>query len=131
MTTLSRMHNRKGQSAIEMLFYGGMIAAGLTGMAFYVNRAYQGYLYSTGSAHGPQFDYNNDAWQYQQQLNVFNQHQEITIVPSSGGPTVDLPQGNNDLPSIPGGRVPGRRLETKSEVNSFWDIRRNGHYEAQ
>ena len=131
MVWIKRVKRRAGQSAIEMLFYGGMIAAGLTGMAFYVNRAYQGYLYSTGSGHGSQFDYDNDAWQHQQVLNTFNQHQEITIVPSSGGPVVDLPAGNDDLPSIPGGSVPGRRLETTSEVNTLWDIRRNGHYEAQ
>ena len=125
------MRTRTGQSALELLLYGGFAAAAITGMAFYVNRAYQGYLYSSASSHGPQFDYANNQWRLTQQLNSFDQGQKIEMTSSSSGPGVDMPSGNDDLPTVPGGRVQGRRLETTSDVSMSWDVRRKAHYEAQ
>ena len=122
---------RAGQSAIELMFYGGVVVAALIAMSVYVQRGYQGYLYSSGSAHGSQFDYRNDSWNLTQQLNHFDQHQDINAIPSSSGPGLDMPKGNDDLPTVPGGRVPGRMLETKATVTTSWDVKRKAHDEAK
>ena len=118
----------KGQSVVELLVYSGLVIATLIAMSFYVQRGYQGYLYSTNSSHGPQFDYQNNAWRLNQQLNRFNQKQSITIS-SAGG--VEMPSGNEDLPTVPGGPIPSRMTSTKAQVTTSWDVRRTPHYEAQ
>ncbi|MBI3322000.1 MAG: hypothetical protein HYZ91_07030 [Candidatus Omnitrophica bacterium] len=119
---------RRGQSALELLVLGGVAVSALVIMAVYVQRAYQGYLYSNGSAHGLQFD-PRGMYTESSTVNSFQQTTDVTV--KTGQQSVKLFSGTNDLPSTPGGQLPGRILETKVRAQTDWDISRNATYEAQ
>ncbi len=121
-------HRRKGQSSLEMLVLGGVAVSALVIMAVYVQRAYQSYLYSSGSTHGLQFDPRR-TYTESSTVNVFRQTTDVTV--KTGQPGVDLPTGTPDLPSTPGGQLPGRILETKVRAQTDWDISRKATYEAR
>jgi hypothetical protein len=109
------------------LLIGAAVAA-MVMMARYVQRGYQGYLYSTGSSHGQQFN-PNQPFSESQNLNAFSVDQEVEVL--TGQPAVDLFGGDSRLPSTPGGQLPGRILATKVKVTTDWDVSRDATYEAK
>ena len=116
-----------GQASVEtvLLFIGVVFA--LVAMAVYVQRAYQGYLFSNASSHGLQFD-PTQAYHEDQQLKTFHQHQHIEV--TSGKEAVAAFAGDSRLPSVPGGVVPAGILGTKANVTTSWEVETNGTYQS-
>lgn len=108
-------HHAHGQTTIELAVLTGVAVAALVGMAVYVQRAYQGYVYANASSHGQQFDPTKPR-SLKQRLKQFSQTQEIDI-------TMEQASALNG--------VPGRILGTKTTVESKWDITQQEQYEAR
>ena len=117
-----------GQSTVELAVMLGAVVAALVATHVFVRRAYQGYLYANASAHGPQTD-PNGANSMTQSMNEFSQHQTVEIKTTEPG--VDLPGGDKRLPSIPGGHLPGRTLQTNIRVETTWDVSREAQHETR
>lgn len=115
-----------GQVTVETAVFITAVIGALVGMAIYMQRAYQGYLFSNSSAQGLQFD-PNDNYAVGRTIRL-SQTQEITI---QSGPTVSLVKGNDDLPSVPGGKLPPRSRLTRVNVTDDWDLTGGSLYEAK
>jgi len=121
--------NGGGQSAVETVLLLVLVAAALAAMMGYLQRGYQGYLYSTASGQGEQFDPRR-RFNLRQQLTELKQ--AVTIDIEAVSPTVEDPRGGELLPSIPGGRVAaGRPVRTTSSATTRWSMTRRGAYEAK
>jgi hypothetical protein len=119
----------RGQTTVEVTVVIGVVVVALVVMtALYVQRAYQGYLYATASSQGHQFD-PTEPFAEDRRLERFTQVQNVTVL--SGQPAVDLFSGSGDLPSVPGGELPGRILATEGTATADWSISRDATYEAQ
>ncbi len=138
-----------GQTTVETAILVGAAVTAMVAMSLYVQRAYQGYLYSSASTHGPQFEPNNPAHPYlevQELTNsfrpppspsptpspgprigpAFRQIQEVTV--SSEADLSGSPKGTASLPSVPGGQLPGRILKTEVDVTTDWNVNRRACY---
>ncbi len=124
------MRREGGQAAIETAVYMAMAVIALVTLVVYVQRAYQGYLYTNASAHGPQFD-PNQQYAIRQNLNNFTQRIQSDITVTT--PAMKDPDGDpvNGLPSIKGGQVPGRLITSVTKTNTNWAVSRNGSQDAQ
>ena len=125
-----------GQSGVEVMLAVGLVIATLIGMSFYVQRAYQGYLYTYGSGHGPQFDYQGN-YTDRRSLNQFSVKQDVRIeqediqegVRHFGG---YCPGSQACLPDTPGGAEADMALSiTTAKTKSDWVMSRNATYEAK
>lgn len=122
---------RRGQSGIELMLLLAIVVVALVGMAVYLQRGYQGYLYSSASGQGTQFD-PRQTYSERQQLTDFTQKVDIEFLPLTS-PTVDDVAGDPNLPmpDLPGGPVPGRMLRTSVKAQTSWAVSRRGTYDAQ
>lgn len=116
-----------GQSTVEMAVMLGAVVAALVATHVYLRRAYQGYLYTNASAHGQQFDPTRP-YQTTDLINDLTQHQTVEI--ENTEPGVHLPGGDDRLPSVPGGNLPGRALKTTVRVETDWNVSRESRYDA-
>ncbi len=119
---------RRGQSTVEVAVLVSMAVSAFVFMMVYMQRAYQHYLYVNASDHGSQFD-PTQPYVERQQLKTYSQVQDIDVL--SGEAAVDFFKGNPDLPSVPGGTLPGELLVTKANAKSEWSINRTAIYEAR
>ena len=117
----------KGQTTVELVILVGVAVGALAVMMVYVQRAYQGYLRGNAFTQGQQFD-PTQPYTENQRLSL-SQDQQIDVV-SAQGP-VTLPGGSSDLPSIPGGTVPGRLLTMTVDATSDWSLGRDQRHEAR
>lgn len=142
---MSRAQKSNGQTTVEMAVLVGAVVTAFIAMSLYVQRAYQGYLYSTSSTHGPQFEPNHLKHPYLEVQRLessfrprlgttplsgpsFRQIQDITVKEQTElGP---IPSGNDEhrLPSVRGGTLPGRILKTEITVTTDWNVNRGACY---
>jgi hypothetical protein len=116
---------------VEFAVMAGVIAAALVAISVYLQRGYQGYLRTTSSVHGLQFD-PTQPYTVNHQLNTMTQRFAVDITAS--GPSAKAPSGNDeDLPSAPGGTLPGgtMSIRTASSSSAEWDVIKNATFEAQ
>jgi hypothetical protein len=126
----------RGQSGIEVMLAAGVVIATLIGMFFYVQQAYQGYLYTYGSSHGPQYHYQGN-YTDRRSLNQFSVKQDIRIeqediqegVRHFGG---YCPSDQECLPDTPGGAEADMALSiTTANTKADWVISRDATFEAK
>ena len=128
LPTASCRLSLRGQSLVEWAVLVVVVVGVLVvGMRAYLQRGYQGYLRSNASAHGVQFD-PTKVFVEEHQLNSISHVQEVDIL--SGQAAVNLFAGDPRLPSVPGGALPGRTLETKVHSEAAWDVRKRATYDA-
>lgn len=117
-----------GQASVETVLLVAAATTALVVMGVYVQRAYQGYLFSSNSSHGLQFDARGP-YDESQQLNSYVQTQDIDV--TSGRQAVDLHMADASLRSIPGGTVAAGSLGVEARVTTEWDVSGERNYEAR
>jgi len=125
----------RAQASAETVLLLGLAVAALVAMAWYVQRGYQGYLYASTSGQGPQFD-PGQPYADTRSLNAYAVDQQVEV--TSTEVSVELPAGvepcpiiDRCLPDMAGGKLGGRILRTKVNVNTTWDMGRNATFNAQ
>ena len=123
---------RQGQASIETLLLIGLVVTALVGLTVYLQRAYQGYLYSNAAGQGPQFD-PSQASTDTRTLDRFASKQVIDV--EVGEPWYELPGGicvgENCLPDRPGAVVGGRILKTTTKSQTNFTVSRKATFDAQ
>jgi hypothetical protein len=114
---------RCAQSGVELLLSVAFIAMAFVAMLLYLQRGYQGYLYSNASAQGVQFDPEE---LYDENYSLeFGRTSEIV---SEVALNSDLPPSG--FPSMPGGGVPGKSLRVTIAQDAEWTLNRDSTYDA-
>ena len=123
---------RQGQASVETMLLIGLAAAALVGLTVYLQRAYQGYLYSNSAGQGPQFDPSQTSTDTRT-LGRFASKQVIDV--EVGEPWYQLPGGicvgENCLPDRPGAVVGGRILKTTTKSQTDFAVSRSATFDAQ
>lgn len=120
-----RIMTTRGQASVETAVLIGAAVVALVAVAVYVQRAYQGYLYTSASGQGPQVDL-RQPYTDTRTLNSFQVTEEITVTRAQPGVTV--PTRMPDAPSAQGG---GRPLQTDVTVTTDWDVSGQATYNAR
>lgn len=126
------MTGRQGQASVETMLLIGLAVTALVALSWYVQRAYQGYLYSNSAGQGPQFDPTQPSTDAK--TLGFTSKQLITV--KVAAPTYTLPEGvcpteDDCLPSRPGPTVSGRTLRTTTKSQTDFAVNRSATFDAQ
>ena len=123
-----------GQTTIETTLLLGAAVIAFVTMSLYVQRAYQGYLYTNASAHGSGFNPKRGYLEIQELAKpwdgannrvipggqAFRQIQNLKNEQEGPGGTAAGAAAN--LPSIPSGSVPGRVLRVTVDSTVDWSV---------
>ena len=122
---------------METMLLIGLAVTALAALSWYVQRAYQGYLYANSAGQGPQFDPTQPSTDTKTLGDAktpgFTSNQLITV--KVAAPSYTLPEGGclpgACLPDRPGGTVIGRLLRTTTKSQSSFTVGREATFDAQ
>lgn len=127
---------RRGQTTVETAILIGAAVMAFVTMSLYVQRAYQGYLYTNASAHGSGFDPKQGYLEMQELTTSWDPIKGKVVGPSfrhvqdlkseQEGVTGTSPGGTKL--GLSAGSIPGRILRSTVDSTLDWSVNRRACY---